>query len=628
MSISIPVVQFSDEERQELLVQFQTIDTDCSGYIELPELKQALDECGFKIPRWKVREMMDSYDVDQSGPGKGRLSFDEFENLCAGLKAQDSASTFRQVVTKRENPETSGGISEASVEGTTHWVPMSDQLAISDWINSNLACDPDVRHLLPMDPESGEFFDKFADGILLCKLINHSEADTIDERVINKKNLTIYTKYENLTLALSSAQSIGINTINMDATDLNKGNPHLILGFLWHIIKIGLFSKINNVVQCPGLTALLTEDDGVEDLVKMSPEDVLLRWINHQLEKAGIDRRCTNLSSDLADSEVYTYLLKQVAPIDADVGLEAMRKNDPISRAQVMLQQADKLGCRIFLNPQDVVSGDSKLNLAFVANLFNKHPAIHADPSAAYEGLEETREEKTYRNWINSLGVTRHVNWLYADLANGLILFKLYQVIRPGIVDWKRVHKTFSKMRKFMEVVENCNYVVELGKELKFSLVGISGKDISDGNRTLVLALVWQLMKAYTLSVLTGLTNTGCPIVDKEIVAWVNNKLLQGNKTSSIRGFSDASISDARVVADLIDCISPRMINYDLIKSVDDYEDRLSNAKYVVSMARKIGARVYALPEDIAQVKPKMVMTLFATLMARDWLPNMGSKSN
>ena len=36
-------------------------------------------------------------------------------------------------------------------------------------------------------------------------------------------------------------------------------------------------------------------------------------------------------------------------------------------------------------------------------------------------------------------------------------------------------------------------------------------------------------------------------------------------------------------------------------------------------MARKIGARVYALPEDIQEVKAKMVMTVFACLMIRDF---------
>ena len=35
-------------------------------------------------------------------------------------------------------------------------------------------------------------------------------------------------------------------------------------------------------------------------------------------------------------------------------------------------------------------------------------------------------------------------------------------------------------------------------------------------------------------------------------------------------------------------------------------------------MGRKIGARFYALPEDIVEVKSKMVMTVFACLMIRD----------
>lgn len=39
--------------------------------------------------------------------------------------------------------------------------------------------------------------------------------------------------------------------------------------------------------------------------------------------------------------------------------------------------------------------------------------------------------------------------------------------------------------------------------------------------------------------------------------------------------------------------------------------------RYAISMARKIGARVYALPEDLVEVNPKMVMTVFACLMGK-----------
>ena len=42
-----------------------------------------------------------------------------------------------------------------------------------------------------------------------------------------------------------------------------------------------------------------------------------------------------------------------------------------------------------------------------------------------------------------------------------------------------------------------------------------------------------------------------------------------------------------------------------------------ANAKYAISMSRKIGARVYALPDDLVEVNPKMCLTVFACLMAR-----------
>ncbi|VVC34405.1 Hypothetical protein CINCED_3A022763 [Cinara cedri] len=519
-------------------------------------------------------------------------------------------------------------MSDASSEGTTHSVRIEEQLAFSDWINSNLSLDPDLKHLLPIASEGKNLYEKVKDGILLCKVINHSCPDTIDERAINKEsnksNLTVYKKLENLTLALVSSQAIGCNIVNIDAHDLAKGKPHLVLGLLWQIIRIGLFNQIT-LENCPGLATLLQDGEKIEELIKLSPEAILLRWVNYHLNRAGVSRQCHNFQNDITDSEIYTYLMKQIAPIDSDVDMCALMEPDMNKRAEMMLQQAAKLGCRSFVTPADVVNGVYKLNLAFVANLFNNHPGLDKPEGeiAGLESIEETREEKTYRNWMNSMGVAPHVNWLYSDLADGLVIFQLYDIIKPGIVNWSKVHRKFSKLRMFMEKLENCNYAVELGRQLKFSLVGIAGQDLNDGNATLTLALIWQLMRAYTLSVLTQLANTGSPIIEKEIVIWVNNKLQNANKSSVLRGFQDQALSDGRIVIDLIDSIKPGTINYDVVKESDDIEDKLANAKYAISMARKTGARVYALPEDITEVKPKMVMTLFACLMAIDYVPYM-----
>uniref|UniRef100_A0A914YIG2 Calponin-homology (CH) domain-containing protein n=1 Tax=Panagrolaimus superbus TaxID=310955 RepID=A0A914YIG2_9BILA len=116
-----------------------------------------------------------------------------------------------------------------------------------------------------------------------------------------------------------------------------------------------------------------------------------------------------------------------------------------------------------------------------------------------------------------------------------------------------------------MDQIQNCNYAVELGKQLKFSLVGIQGKDIYDGNRTLTLALVWQLMRAYTLAVLTRCTDNGILATDKEIIRWVNEKLQSARKTTHIRSFQDPVIANSIVVLDLIDAIKPGVINYDVV---------------------------------------------------------------
>ena len=64
-----------------------------------------------------------------------------------------------------------------------------------------------------------------------------------------------------------------------------------------------------------------------------------------------------------------------------------------LERANTTLDQADKLDCRSFVSPQDIVSGVEKLNLAFVANLFNNFPALE-EPEEGPE-IVETREEKS-----------------------------------------------------------------------------------------------------------------------------------------------------------------------------------------------------------------------------------------
>ena len=72
-----------------------------------------------------------------------------------------------------------------------------------------------------------------------------------------------------------------------------------------------------------------------------------------------------------------------------------LQTRDLTQRAELMLQEADKLDCRAFVGPKEVVKGNYKLNLAFVANLFNNYPALEKPDDAEIEFIEETREERS-----------------------------------------------------------------------------------------------------------------------------------------------------------------------------------------------------------------------------------------
>ncbi|KAJ3587389.1 hypothetical protein NHX12_010987 [Muraenolepis orangiensis] len=610
----------STDEMEDLREAFKKVDVNENGFICDVELTELFKEANLALPGFKIREIVQKMDRNKDN----QLSFDEFAAIFTELKNEQVAKTFRKAINKKEGILAIGGTSELSSTGTQHSYSHEECYAFTNWINFALEKDPDCAHVLPISSNSQALMKALGDGIVLCKMINLSIPDTIDERTINNKKLTAFTTQENLNLALNSASAIGCHVVNIGAQDLRDGKPHLVLGLLWQIIKIGLFADIE-LSRNEALAALLHDGESLADLMKLSPEDLLLRWANFHLNNAGIEP-LSNFTTDIKDSRAYFHLLQQIAPNGSkedkpqiSIDMSGLSELDDLKRAEYMLQQADRLGCRQFVTPADVTSGNPKLNLAFVANLFNKHPSLTKPENQDWTLSSETREERTFCNWMNSLGVHPHVHHIYGDLMDALVILQLYERIKVE-VDWDhRVNKPpYPKLGAIMKKLENCNYAVELGKSSAgFSLVGIGGQDLNEGNPTLTLALVWQLMRRYTLNVLEDLGD-GEVAGDDLIVDWVNTKLKDAGKTSSIRSFKDKSISTSTPVLELIDAIHPNSVNFDLVKtgSLED-EDKLSNAKYAVSMARKIGARVYALPEDLVEINPKMVMTIFACLMAR-----------
>ena len=91
-------------------------------------------------------------------------------------------------------------------------------------INLCLEGDADLAHLLPLNVESNDLFEKCSDGLILSKLINCAQFDAIDVRALNRKKLmNIYEKTENLNLAINAAKAIGCQVVNLGARDVIEG---------------------------------------------------------------------------------------------------------------------------------------------------------------------------------------------------------------------------------------------------------------------------------------------------------------------------------------------------------------------------------------------------------------------
>jgi plastin-1 len=362
-----------------------------------------------------------------------------------------------------------------------------------------------------------------------------------------------------------------------------------------------------------------------------------------------------------------------------------LQTRDLRQRAEQVLQNAANIGCRKYLTPASLVAGNPRLNLAFVANLFNTHPGLaplDEQEAKEYGAIEDfdaegEREARVFTLWLNSLGVDPAVFNLFENLRDGLVLLQAFDKVYPGVVVWRRVSKpkggamsptqaTFnengeeeevdigvtpnqSTLSKFKQV-ENTNYCIELGKQNGMSLVGIQGSDIVDKNKTLVLGLVWQLMRCvvsalslisnptfYRMSITKTLSSLsksgqGRAISDTEMLKWANATAQKGKPgVKTIRSFKDPSITTGLFFLDVLEGIKPGIVDPSLVYNVSDhgdYEERRQNgkvclsetrarcwadssvlvtAKLAISIARKMNALIFLVPEDIVDVRPRLV---------------------
>ena len=582
-----------------------------------------------------MREALKNVSVDASG----HVELEDFVELNAKLKELKSNASVRSSGSVSNNNIASAAMAgsdsnETFVRNkakvvigsgrTMHTIDDEERIEFTRHINSVLVGDQLVGNRLPFDLDNFQLFDECTDGLVLSALINDSVPDTIDTRVLNTskngKPLNNFKLLENANVVLNSAKAIGCVVVNVHSEDIIDGKEHLILGLIWQIIRRGLLSKIDIKLH-PELYRLLEDDETLEQFLRLPPEKILLRWFNYHLKAANWNRRVNNFSQDVADGENYTILLNQLAP--ELCSRAPLQETNLLNRAELILKNADKLQCRKYLTPKSLVAGNPKLNLAFVAHLFNTHPGL--DPIAEEEkpdieefDAEGEREARVFTLWLNSLDVNPPVVSLFEDLKDGTVLLEAYDKVMPGSVDWKHINKkptNGNEMSRF-KALENTNYCVAIGKANRFSLVGIEGSDILDGNKMLTLGLVWQLMRRNINNTLSSLSINGKEVSDMDILKWANNMVVKGGKSSTIRSFKDPSLANGVFLLDVLHGLKPGYVDYDLVTNGNTEDERYANARLAISIARKLGALIWLVPEDINEVRARLILTFVGSLMS------------
>ncbi|KAM0918803.1 hypothetical protein ACQ4PT_008621 [Festuca glaucescens] len=520
----------------------------------------------------------------------------------------------------RRSSSTSAAFLTASTTTLLHTISESEKASYVGHINAYLAEDPFLKKALPVNPATDQLFHLTKDGVLLCKLVNLAVPGTIDERAINtKRMLNLWEKNENHTLCLNSAKAIGCTVVNIGTQDLAEGRPHLILGLISQIIKIQLLADVN-LKSTPQLVELVEDSEEMEELMSLSPEKILLRWMNFQLKKGGFQRTVTNFSSDTKDSEAYACLLNVLAP-ECSAKPFPMSVKDLLHRARLVLEHADRMGCKRYLAPKDIVDGLQNLNLAFVAHIFQKRNGLSKQMKKVtfVDGLSDdaqvSREERSFRLWINSLGISSYINNVFEDLRNGWVLLEVMDKVSPGSVNWKMANRPPIKLP--FRKVENCNQVLKIGKDIHFSLVNIAGTDVVQGNKKLILAFLWQLMRYNILQLLKNLRfrSNGKEMTDDDILLWANKQVKDSGKQSQMESFKDRSLSSGIFFVNLLGAVEPRVVNWSLVTKGEKDEEKQMNASYIISVARKLGCCIFLLPEDILEVNQKMMLSLTASIM-------------
>lgn len=247
-------------------------------------------------------------------------------------------------------------------------------------------------------------------GVLLSYVIQSLDKNSINVNTIHhsidlaklrqQQSKALFEVGENLNSVVAAAKKIkSLIVVNLGANDILEKNTDIVLGLVWQLVRAHLLKDVN-LVSRPELIRLLHKGETLRDLLDMPSEQLLLRWANFHLKRAGF-KSISNFSTDINDGRAYLVLLSQVIPrsLDREVIFEALEADDAEKRAETIIDIADKIDCKRFVSQKDILTGQARLNLAFTADIFNKYIGIvlptDEEVRSLYERVEDLEQENT-----------------------------------------------------------------------------------------------------------------------------------------------------------------------------------------------------------------------------------------
>ncbi|KAJ9244624.1 hypothetical protein DTO169E5_1445 [Paecilomyces variotii] len=212
-------------------------------------------------------------------------------------------------------------------------------------------------------------------------------------------------------------------------------------------------------------------------------------------------------------------------------------------------------------------------------------------------------QQKTFTKWLNNKLLIRKVaiEDLVHDLSDGVILIHLLEILGG-----ESLGRYASKPKLRVQKFENVNKSLDFIKGRGIQMTNIGAEDIVDGNRKIILGLIWTLILRFTISDINeeGMT------AKEGLLLWCQRKTACYPEVE-VRDFS-TSWNDGLAFCALLDIHRPDLIDFDAL----DKNDHRGNMKLAFDIAtNEIGIPDLLDVEDVCDVaKPdeRSLMTYIA----------------